>query len=387
MTPETQGLELGVLDGDDRLLLRNETGREVIVLGYDEEPYLRFVDGAVYRNVRSPAVYLNADRYALGEVPASADPDAAPVWRRVAEGHSYEWHDHRIQWMSTIAPDEVRADPDSPRHVFDWAVPITVAGEPVTIAGSLDYAPVEEEPTAWVFVAASAADGGGSAGLGAPPRPAQAGGSRLVKRVGALALLVAALLAAGCGGDADEDAGNEVASVSTGGGRRRLGRRGARGPGVVPDFALTDHEGKRVRLSDQRGKIVLLTFLYTQCPDICPLMADNLNAALLQLDPATAGRRARSRSASTRSATRPRRCGYVKVHRLVPEFRYLIGSKRKLTKVWEKYEVQAIERDPDLIDHTGYALLIDRDGRGIVLYPSDFTSDEILTDSGGRSRS
>ena len=155
VTPETQGLELRVLDGDDRLFLRNETGREVIVLGYDEEPYLRFVDDAVYRNVRSPAVYLNADRYALGEVPESADPDAAPVWRRVTEGTAYEWHDHRIQWMSTIAPDEVRADPDSARHVFDWAVPITVAGEPVTIAGSLDYAPVDEGPTAWVFVAAT----------------------------------------------------------------------------------------------------------------------------------------------------------------------------------------------------------------------------------------
>jgi hypothetical protein len=157
ISPFTPGLEVDVLDGDDRLFLRNGTGRELIVLGYDGEPYLRFDSGSVYRNVRSPAVYLNADRYAQGEVPASADPDAAPVWRRIRFGHSHEWHDHRIQWMSTIAPDEVRADPGSQHHVFDWRVPITVAGRPTAITGSLDYAPVGgDNPSAWVYVAASA---------------------------------------------------------------------------------------------------------------------------------------------------------------------------------------------------------------------------------------
>jgi hypothetical protein len=155
VTPPVDGLELRVLDSDDRLYLENRTGAEVIVLGYDEEPYLRFAEGAVYRNVRSPAVYLNADRYALGAVPESANPDAAPVWRRVRAGSHHEWHDHRIQWMSTIPPDAVRADPDRAQHVFDWHVPITVDGRAVTIAGSLDYAPVDEGPTAWVWVAAT----------------------------------------------------------------------------------------------------------------------------------------------------------------------------------------------------------------------------------------
>jgi hypothetical protein len=156
VSPRVPGLEVRVLDEDDRLYLRNDTGGEVIVLGYEGEPYLRFAGGAVYRNVRSPAVYLNADRYALAEVPASAVADATPVWRQAKAGTAYEWHDHRIQWMSTIAPDAIRADPDSPRHIFDWEVPITVDGGPVTIAGSLDYAPVEGGPTGWVVVAATA---------------------------------------------------------------------------------------------------------------------------------------------------------------------------------------------------------------------------------------
>jgi protein SCO1/2 len=198
----------------------------------------------------------------------------------------------------------------------------------------------------------------------------------------ALALLGVLLLAAGCGGDSDEEAGGAVASVETveqpddGWAGAALGN-----PGVVPDFVLTDQEGKRVQLSDQRGKIVLLTFLYTQCPDICPLMADNLNAALLELDPAARNDvRVLAVSVDPERDTPATVRGYVKVHRLVPQFRYLIGSERRLTKVWVRFQVQALEREPDLIDHTGYALLIDRDGRGIVLYPSDFTSEQILTD-------
>ena len=197
-----------------------------------------------------------------------------------------------------------------------------------------------------------------------------------------LALLAAALVAAGCGGGSEDDAASDVASVSTveqpddGWAGAGLGN-----PGVAPDFVLTDQEGKPVRLSDQRGKIVLLTFLYTQCPDICPLMADNLNAALLELDPAAREDvRVLAVSVDPERDTPATVRGYVKVHRLVPQFRYLIGSERRLTRVWEKFEVQAAARDPELIDHTAYTLLIDRAGRGLVLYPSDFTAEDILTD-------
>jgi protein SCO1 len=192
----------------------------------------------------------------------------------------------------------------------------------------------------------------------------------------------ALLLAVGCGGGDEQDAGNNVASVSTvqqpddGWAGAALGT-----PGVAPDFTLTDQDGKRVRLSEQRGRIVLLTFLYTQCPDICPLMADNLNAALLELEPSLREEvRVLAVSVDPKRDTPATVRGYAKVHRLVPQFRYLIGSERELTKVWAKFEVQAVASDPELIDHTAYTLLIDRAGLGRVLYPSDFTSEAILQD-------
>jgi hypothetical protein len=126
--PATPGIELRVLDGDDRIGLRNETGKTILVSGYDGEPYLRFTADAVYRNERSPATYLNEERYGDVELPARADAKAAPEWKQVADSAYYEWHDHRIHWMSPVPPPQVRAAEGKPHHVFDWKLPIRIGG-------------------------------------------------------------------------------------------------------------------------------------------------------------------------------------------------------------------------------------------------------------------
>ena len=140
--PLVAGLSVEVLDGDDQLRLRNETGGEVVIEGYDDEPYLRFAaDGGVFRNANSPATYLNDDRYGAVAVPASASKNAEPQWEQVTSENEYAWHDHRIHWMSRIDPPKVRAAKDKPHHVFNWTVPATAGGMPIAIEGSLEYAP------------------------------------------------------------------------------------------------------------------------------------------------------------------------------------------------------------------------------------------------------
>jgi hypothetical protein len=154
IAPAVEGLEVVVLDGDDRLLLTNRTGRRVEILGYDGEPYLRFEPGGgVLRNTASPATYLNEERYGGVAVPASASGDAEPRWERIGAGTSYDWHDHRIHWMSRIDPPGVRRDPDRAQRVFDWRVPATVGGERLAIAGRLDYEPPPESRFSWALVA------------------------------------------------------------------------------------------------------------------------------------------------------------------------------------------------------------------------------------------
>ena len=81
---------------------------EVVVDGYDGEPYLRIDADGVERNVHSPATYLNQNRYARVEMPATADSRAAPEWQQISSGRSVRWHDHRTHWMDVTAPLVVR---------------------------------------------------------------------------------------------------------------------------------------------------------------------------------------------------------------------------------------------------------------------------------------
>ena len=45
---------------------------------------------------------------------------------------------------------------------------------------------------------------------------------------------------------------------------------------AAPDFELKDADGRTVRLSDLRGQVIVLNFIYTTCPDVCPLHAERI---------------------------------------------------------------------------------------------------------------
>ena len=150
--PAVAGLQLAVLDGDDRIKATNDSSKAIVIEGYGGEPYIRLSPDGVFENRNSPAVYLNKDRFGRAEVPATAKETAEPDWVKVADGNAYEWHDHRAHWMSPIAPKPIRDDPDRTHHVFDWEVPGAAAGQSFVIAGSLDYSPPENEGAPWLFV-------------------------------------------------------------------------------------------------------------------------------------------------------------------------------------------------------------------------------------------
>lgn len=132
-----EGLRVEVLDYDDSLQLVNRSGETVVVYGYEGEPYARIRgDGTVEVNANSPAAYLNEDRFAAVRLPARADPEAAPQWKQVGDDGVFAWHDHRIHWMAAGTPPQVE-DEGERTEVFDYRVPIAVAGERDAIAGTL----------------------------------------------------------------------------------------------------------------------------------------------------------------------------------------------------------------------------------------------------------
>lgn len=144
--PGDPGLSWRVYGGDSLIELTNRTGAEVVIVGYQDEPYLRFTPGdGVFANTRSPTTYLNRERYADVEIPAEADPKAAPSWRQVADGDRFAWHDHRAHWMAPDDPAVVAADPDVEHVVLAWTIPVQIgtgaSAESVEASGELRWVP------------------------------------------------------------------------------------------------------------------------------------------------------------------------------------------------------------------------------------------------------
>lgn len=102
--PPATGLDIEIVGGDSFILLRVAAGTTVEVVGYQGEPYLRFLpDGTVEENAASPSKYLNEERYG-GDLPDDADADSPPRWEVVAGDGSFAWHDHRTHWMNPLPP-------------------------------------------------------------------------------------------------------------------------------------------------------------------------------------------------------------------------------------------------------------------------------------------
>jgi protein SCO1/2 len=151
-------------------------------------------------------------------------------------------------------------------------------------------------------------------------------------------------------------------------------------PQTLPDFALRDQSGRLVSLRSERGRLVLLTFLYVECHDVCPLVAGNVNTALKRLGPERKNVRVLAISVDPIGDTRKAVRRFVSSHRLVPEFHYLVGTRAQLRPVWQAYDVVSIRRKAGDVDHTLYTLLVDRDGKGRVLYDATALPGEIAHD-------
>jgi hypothetical protein len=142
LTPAVDGVSVTVLNRDDRLLLHNTSGEDVLVKGYSDEPYARIdADGAVWVNTDSEAHYINDERDGKVAVPPGADSKGEPRWEEVSRSGRFEWHDHRMHWMSEADPEAVK-DEDVRTKIFDWQVPLEVGGREVAIAGTLFWTPV-----------------------------------------------------------------------------------------------------------------------------------------------------------------------------------------------------------------------------------------------------
>jgi protein SCO1/2 len=142
----------------------------------------------------------------------------------------------------------------------------------------------------------------------------------------AIVLIVSSVLLAACGGSAQKLVGTELQKKD------------------APDFTLTDQRGEPVSLSDFKGQAVVLTFIYTHCPDVCPLTAEDLRAADNLLPEKT-----RDKVVMLAVTVDPERDSaealqrFSEAHQLAdnPRWYTLRADRPALEKVWAAYGIDA----------------------------------------------
>lgn len=129
ITPATDAIRVSIEGGDAFVRIAVSVGHDVIVLGYDDEPYLHIAaDGTVAHNRRSAATYYNAERYGA-EIPESVDNQAQPEWVEIGTGGAWAWHDHRSHWMGSEPPIGLEPGESLPPQ----QIPLLVDGERVEV--------------------------------------------------------------------------------------------------------------------------------------------------------------------------------------------------------------------------------------------------------------
>ena len=167
-----------------------------------------------------------------------------------------------------------------------------------------------------------------------PSEPPSGGG--LSPRI-LLALVVIVVIAGG------------VALLASGGGSKRPSAPGVQGvasskysgslaepAAPEPPLQLRNYKGERVNIDQYKGKAVLVTFLYTKCPDVCPLIASNIGVALNEMGPAKAAKvQVIAVSVDPRGDTPKAVASFLQRHGVAGRMQYLIGSAHELGQVWK----------------------------------------------------
>jgi protein SCO1/2 len=190
-----------------------------------------------------------------------------------------------------------------------------------------------------------------------------------------VALGAVAALLAGCGGS-----GGGASSSAT---PKFAGVRAAPAK-PAPPLALSDSLGRPVNLDQYRGRAVLVTFIYTHCPDVCPLIVGNLHTALAQLGPDAAKVQVVAVSVDPVGDTARTVSAFLRAHRMTGRMEYLIGSRPQLEQTWRAWHILAkgprAASSPDVVEHSALIYGISASGSITTLYSPNFNPSQIVHD-------
>lgn len=115
---------------------------------------------------------------------------------------------------------------------------------------------------------------------------------------------------------------------------------------IAPNFALTNQAGRSVSLESLKGQVVVLTFLYTNCPDVCPIVTSHLREVEELLGPEGNAARFVAVSVDPERDSVESAGEYLNKWELSGNWHFLVGDGPELEEVWKDYYV-----DPAVSDH------------------------------------
>jgi len=155
-------------------------------------------------------------------------------------------------------------------------------------------------------------------------------------------------------------------------------------PDVAVDFTLTDQNNNAFRLADQRGKVVVIFFGYTNCPDICPATMSDMQVVMNRLGDQ------RDQLKVVFITVDPERDTSERLQRFIGMFNQdiigLTGDPAILSSVYKAYGAGATRRDlPDsalvyAMDHTATSTIIDKQGQRRLLFGFGTSVDDMFSD-------
>ena len=145
-------------------------------------------------------------------------------------------------------------------------------------------------------------------------------------------------------------------------------------------FRLTDDHGRAVTDRDFRGRLMLVYFGYTYCPDVCPTTLQTLSQAVADLGPAA------KEVAFLFISVDPRRDTVAHMHDYVtafdPHLVGLTGTEDEVAAAARAYRVYYKRHEEEggdayLVDHSSFVYLMDRSGDYLTHFGHDATPEQI----------
>jgi protein SCO1 len=138
----------------------------------------------------------------------------------------------------------------------------------------------------------------------------------------------------------------------------------------ISDFTLVDQNSREFQFSKLTGRVVVVAFAYTTCPDVCPLITAALRQVQVGLTPDERKKVFLLTITTDPEIDSPKVfAGYGKRYGAdFANWSFLTGDQAALQKVWKNFGVGVKRKGRGLVDHTPLTAVVDRHGKMRVAY-------------------